>query len=180
MPRIGTEVDPATEAKQDTEITALQLIDDLRNALGSVNTDDLQVDVKTAPVIKTQADAVLTFYDAAVKTASENSASQASDKFKEGLLEVNVTAVSGTTPTLVVAVETSEDDVTWFHNTTLADKQRQGSLTRLTAPTDEAKITTVTKHVAWLKNLSRHTRLALTIDGTTPSFTLTAKVTPYA
>ena len=38
----------ATAANQLTEITALQLIDDLRNALGSVNTDDLQVDVKTS------------------------------------------------------------------------------------------------------------------------------------
>lgn len=38
----------ATAARQDTMITALQLIDDLRNALGSVNTDDLQVDVKTS------------------------------------------------------------------------------------------------------------------------------------
>ena len=36
----------ATAANQVTEITALQLIDDLRNALGSVNTDDLQVDIK--------------------------------------------------------------------------------------------------------------------------------------
>lgn len=38
-----------TSANQTTMITALQLIDDLRNALGSVNTDDLQVDVKTVP-----------------------------------------------------------------------------------------------------------------------------------
>jgi len=38
----------ATSANQATMITALQLIDDLRNALGSVNTDDLQVDVKTS------------------------------------------------------------------------------------------------------------------------------------
>ena len=38
----------ATAANQATEITALQLIDDLRNALGSVDTDDLQVDVKTS------------------------------------------------------------------------------------------------------------------------------------
>ncbi|MCK4722492.1 MAG: hypothetical protein KAT75_04270 [Dehalococcoidia bacterium] len=36
----------ATAAHQVTMITALQLIDDLRNALGSVNTDDLQVDIK--------------------------------------------------------------------------------------------------------------------------------------
>uniref|UniRef100_A0A6M3XX73 Tail protein n=1 Tax=viral metagenome TaxID=1070528 RepID=A0A6M3XX73_9ZZZZ len=38
----------ATAARQDTMIIALQLIDDLRNALGSVNTDDFQVDVKTS------------------------------------------------------------------------------------------------------------------------------------
>jgi len=41
--------DAATATNQSTMITALQLIDDLRNALGSVNTDDLQVDVKTYP-----------------------------------------------------------------------------------------------------------------------------------
>ena len=180
MPKIGTDISLATEAKQDTQITALQLIDDLRNALGSVNTDDLQTDVKTLPVIKTQADSVLIFYNAAVKTSSENSASQATDAFRDAILEVDVTAVSGTTPTLIAAVETSDDDTTWFHNTILADKERQGSLTRLTAPTDEAKITTVSKHIAWLKNLSRYTRLVLTIGGTTPSFTITAKVTPYA
>ena len=45
----------ATSAKQDTMITALQLIDDLRAALGSVNTDDLQVDVKTMPTVTVQA-----------------------------------------------------------------------------------------------------------------------------
>lgn len=39
----------ATSANQTTMITALQLIDDLRAALGSVNTDDLQVDIKTYP-----------------------------------------------------------------------------------------------------------------------------------
>ena len=38
----------STLAEQQTQTTALQLIDDLRNALGSVNTDDLQVDVKTS------------------------------------------------------------------------------------------------------------------------------------
>jgi len=41
--------DAATATNQTTMITALQLIDDLRAALGSVNTDDLQVDVKTYP-----------------------------------------------------------------------------------------------------------------------------------
>lgn len=44
----------ATAANQTTMITALQLIDDLRNALGSVDTDDLQVDIKTAPTLTVQ------------------------------------------------------------------------------------------------------------------------------
>lgn len=158
----------------------MRLIDDLRNALGSINTDDLQVDVKTAPAIKTQADAVLTFYSEAVKTASENSASQETDDFKEGTLEVDVTAVSGTTPVLRIEVQTSPDNVTFFHCDTIADKEREGNLTRLTAPVTGAGISTVSKHILWIKNLSRYTRLALTIAGTTPSFTFTAKVTAYA
>lgn len=123
---------------------------------------------------------IITFYNNATKTASENSASYLIHPHKEGILEVDVTAVSGTSPTLVIAVETSEDGTTWFHNTILADKDRQGNLTRLTAPTDEAKITTVSKHVCWLKNLSRYVRFVLTIAGTTPSFTITAKGTFYA
>lgn len=122
---------------------------------------------------------IIVVYNAIAKTASENGTSYLTHPFKNGLLEVDVTAVSGTTPTLIVSVETSEDGTTWFHNTILADKERQGSLTRLTAPTDEAKITTVTKHIAWLMNLSRYARLVLTIGGTTPSFTITAKLTLY-
>ena len=40
----------ATSAKQDTMITALQLIDDLRNALGTVATDDLRVRLLLASI----------------------------------------------------------------------------------------------------------------------------------
>lgn len=45
----------ATSANQTTMITALELIDDLQGALGSVDTDDLQVDVKTMPTTTIQA-----------------------------------------------------------------------------------------------------------------------------
>lgn len=38
----------STSAKQDTMITALQLIDDLRNALDSVGTDELDVNVESS------------------------------------------------------------------------------------------------------------------------------------
>ena len=37
----------ATAAKQDTMVTALQLIDDLRNALGGVAADQLRIDIIT-------------------------------------------------------------------------------------------------------------------------------------
>lgn len=123
---------------------------------------------------------IIVFYSAAVKTASEDGTSWLIHPHEEGVLTVDVTAVSGTSPTLVIAVETSEDGTTWFHNTIVADKDRQGDLVRLTAPTIEAKITTVSKHVAWLMNLSRYVRLVLTIAGTTPSFTITAKGSFYA
>ena len=49
--RIGALTTPAsgsTNKLLTDALTALQLIDDLRGALGSVNTDDLQVDVKTS------------------------------------------------------------------------------------------------------------------------------------
>ncbi len=58
----------ATSANQATMITALQLIDDLRAALGSVNTDDLQVDVKTSAL---PTDAATQTTLALVKTAVE-------------------------------------------------------------------------------------------------------------
>lgn len=122
---------------------------------------------------------IIVIYNAAVKTASEDGISYLIHPFQNGILEVNVTAASGTTPTLIITIETSEDGTTWFHNTILSDKERQGNLTRLTVPTDEAKITTVSKHIAWLYNLSRYMRLTLTIAGTTPSFTITAKATLY-
>lgn len=157
MPKIGTE--------------------GVTNALGSINTDDLQVDIKTMPAAAVAAHSVLTFYDGAVKTASEDSAGQDSDGYKTGILEVNITVVSGTAPTLVITVEISDDDVTYFHNTTLTDKEREGDLERVTSPTDEAQITTVTKHVLWIKNLSKFIRLVLTIAGSSPSFTTTAKIT---
>ena len=123
---------------------------------------------------------IITFYDAAVKTASENSAAKEVYPARSGIVEVDVTAVSGTTPVLRVFVETSPDNVTWFHCASVSEKERQGNLTRLTAPVTGAGINDVRKVVAWVENLSRYVRLALTITGTTPSFTFSSKVTLYA
>ena len=100
--------------------------------------------------------------------------------FNKGLLQLRVTAVSGSSPTLIPAIETSEDGHNWFHNAILIDKTREGDLTRLTAPTDEAKITTTGYYVQWLGELSNYFRLKHTVGGTTPTFTITEKVTLYA
>lgn len=53
----------ATETTLASALTALQLIDDLRNALGSVNTDDLQVDVKTYPGVNALLNIPFGYYD---------------------------------------------------------------------------------------------------------------------
>jgi hypothetical protein len=77
----------ATSAKQDTMITALQLIDDLRNALGSVNTDDLQVDVKTAPTITVQSlggDKLLAYESVAVSSTSDTNLSAGTNTLVSG------------------------------------------------------------------------------------------------
>lgn len=182
LPLAGSSEEAINPAKEDGNLAGVKAgtdkIPTQGQALMAASTPVAIASNQSAIPTMTQS-AVLTFYTAAVKTASENSASQASSAYRDALLEVDITAVSGTSPTLIIAVETSEDNVTWFHNTVLSDKERQGSLTRLTAPTDEAKITTVSKHVAWLRDLSAYIRLALTIGGTLPSFTITAKVTPY-
>jgi hypothetical protein len=102
--------------------------------------------------------------------------------FKRALLTLNVTAVPQTTPQLLLDVETSEDDTTYFFNRRLADKDRQGNLTRTTAPVDEHLITTVSKHVFELDNLSRYVRLncvTFSGSGTPATFTVAAKITLY-
>lgn len=123
---------------------------------------------------------LITFYSAVAKTASENGSSVLVPDFKRALITANITAVAGTSPTLIIGFETSEDDTTWFHNGIVVDKDRQGSLTRTSAPTDEAKITTVTKHILWLTHFSKYLRPYLTITGSAgQSFTITLKGTFY-
>jgi hypothetical protein len=74
----------------------------------------------------------------------------------EAVLFVDVTAVSGTTPSLTIVVETSWDGATWWTHT---------SLTAITA-TGKVRQT--------LQFLGTFLRLNDTITGTTPSFTFSA------
>lgn len=72
---------------------------------------------------------------------------------------VDITAVSGTTPSMTVNVEWSHDNVNWF----IADPA--DAFTALTVAAKRVKIFTV-------KGL--YARLNYTISGTTPSFTFSA------
>lgn len=77
---------------------------------------------------------------------------------------LNVTAVSGTTPSLTAAIQTSPDDgTTWFSLTTAEMTGQTGAITA----TGQYRISSNAP-------IGARTRLLLTISGTTPSFTITA------
>lgn len=76
---------------------------------------------------------------------------------------MNVTAVSGTTPSLTATIQCSPDDgTTWF---SLATAEMTGQTGAITA-TGQYRLTSAAP-------IGARTRLLLTISGTTPSFTIT-------
>jgi len=104
------------------------------------------------------------FVASAARTTSGNSGAQPAEKALNLALVVEVTASSGTTPTLDLTVEWSMD------GTNFAVADPADSFTQITtSPTRRAKTFTV-------KGTSY--RLVWTIAGTTPSFTFSA--TRYA
>lgn len=93
-----------------------------------------------------------------IRTTSGSSQSVPIDRHIEALVYLDVTAVSGTTPTLDVKVETSPDDTRWFTHTSFT------------------QITTVSKNSLKLTILGAYVRITYTIAGTTPSFTFQADI----
>lgn len=111
-----------------------------------------------------------------VKAASENGTAYETYLRRNGLILVDVAAASGADETLVVTIQGSDDETDWYDLGVVIDMETEGDLTRLTAPTTEAKIVAAGKFQALLENiLPRYIRAKLTIAGTTPSFTLTVK-----
>jgi hypothetical protein len=93
---------------------------------------------------------------------------------KNAAILVNVTAASGTSPTLVPIIEISPDASVAHYRATVVDQETQGSLTRLTAPTSEGKITTTGQYQLLIEgNISKYIRVRFELGGTSPSFTLT-------
>lgn len=102
----------------------------------------------------------ITLQASAAQTASNNSASQSVGIRREMLLLLNVTAASGTSPTLNVKLQTTDDaGATWYD-------VPGGAFTQAT--------TTGTQALA-LTAFGDTVRASSTIGGTSPSFTYAVK-----
>ncbi len=88
-----------------------------------------------------------------VHTASANGGPVATSNYGTLRLTLNVTAVSGTTPSMTVNVQTSQDGSTWS-----------------TVASFAAAATTGTQRKVF-NGVDRYTRATTSITGTTPSFT---------
>ncbi|TSA40268.1 hypothetical protein D4Q85_00080 [bacterium] len=109
-------------------------------------------------------------------TADESETAVAVYRSQHAAILVNVTAKSGTTPTLVPTIEISDDFVIFYHRGTVVDHETQGVLTRTTAPTVEGKIQTTGQYELMLDgNIGKFMRVSFVLSGTDPSFTLTVK-----
>ncbi len=91
--------------------------------------------------------------DTVTRTASGAAAAVECAHKSVACLDLVVSAASGTTPSLTVAIETSKDGSTW---------RNVASFTAATAVTSERKS---------FVGLDRYVRANATISGTTPSFT---------
>lgn len=94
----------------------------------------------------------LVLQPSAAQTATFNGAAFELGDRRVARLKLDVTAASGTTPTLDITVQISRDGVTWYTSGTFAQK---------TGVSNELK--------AFL--LDRFVRIAATLGGTTPNFT---------
>jgi hypothetical protein len=96
----------------------------------------------------------ITLLPSAARTTSGNGdGSSAAAEFREGNVLLDITAVSGTSPSLTATIETSADGSNWFAHTAFSAKTAAG------------------KDVLKLANLGSYVRVSYTISGTSPSFT---------
>ena len=101
---------------------------------------------------------------AAAQTASFNSGSVDMQKFRRALFILDIGAVSGTSPTIDAKLQESTD------NSTFTDLSGNNvSITQITTANH-----TVTLEVRAGQLTKRYVRVAVTIGGTTPSFTCCA------
>ncbi len=97
--------DAATQTTLASALTALQLIDDLRAALGSVNTDDLQVDIKTYPGSNTLGNFPFGYYDTVLLTSNTTSTGTTNT-------DVNLSAVPAGEVWVITHISSYHNDTT--------------------------------------------------------------------
>ncbi len=103
----------------------------------------------------------LTLQASTAETASGNGAAVESGEYRDLLVTLNCTAASGTSPTLLVQLQVSDDGGTTWYNLP------NGAFTQLTA---------VGTQVLQIDSAFGDTiRASWTIGGTTPSFTFAVK-----
>lgn len=95
----------------------------------------------------------VTLVPAAARTAAGNAPGQSVGTATTLRVDLTVTAVSGTTPSLTVTLEHSADGVTWVTHS---------AFTAITAATTQRKVAS---------GLDRYIRCSWAITGTTPNFT---------
>lgn len=122
--------------------------------------------------------AVSTTGDTGAKTATFNGATQTNTTAKGAQIVLNIGVVSGTTPTLVAALQGSADGgTTWFNipNATTASLVATGVWGMMIYPGLPVLAGTTTSLSTAQVNaaLPRTWRVVYTIGGTTPSFTIT-------
>lgn len=105
-----------------------------------------------------------TLVNAQVITTSGNSGDGCVGPTGTIVFFVNVTAVSGTLPTMDLAIELSPDGVTWYPG--------QPAITF-------TQITTTVKAAKTVVSACPHFRVVWTVGGTTPSFTVTIGTSTY-
>ena len=119
----------------------------------------MAVDILPEMRVARQSDRITHFVSAA-KTATFNTVKKAVGPYNEAVMFLDVTAASGTSPTLDVKIQTSPDNgTTWFDEGT--------AFTQAVAATKEIKKIT---------NFGDIIRAVCTIGGTTPSFTFSLKM----
>jgi hypothetical protein len=101
-----------------------------------------------------EGDAVM-LHASAARTATGSGPTVAVGTHHTARLSLDVTAASGTSPSMTVTIEHSADGTTWVAHP-------QGAFTAVTASGSQRKV---------LSGLDRFVRAVWTITGTTPSFT---------
>ena len=105
----------------------------------------------------------IVFFKAVTHTASTNSTGKRVNKFRTCTLHTDVTAASGSSPTLDVFPEVSHNNNTWARVVQPPDITEEVQCQRLTAAGDEG--------VSFDLRGARFMRIASVITGSSPSFT---------